>query len=91
MASRELALCYFCGREVEMPFRCSYCNLTFCEEHRLPESHNCINLPDRSWSSYRRVAQVRTQVEEKGSLRRYVAVIGVVIVIALLLYYLLFD
>jgi len=43
-----LALCYICGKEVDLPFRCSYCNLSFCDEHRLPENHNCVNMPSRS-------------------------------------------
>jgi uncharacterized protein YkwD len=37
-----MALCYYCGKELETPLRCPYCNLTFCEEHIAQRDHNCI-------------------------------------------------
>lgn len=37
--------CEQCGKEVLFPFECSYCGKTFCAEHRLPENHQCPNLP----------------------------------------------
>ena len=33
--------CDMCGAETYMPFRCRYCGGYFCEQHRLPEFHNC--------------------------------------------------
>jgi len=39
-----LARCFLCGREVSLPFTCSYCGSAFCESHRLPESHDCPGL-----------------------------------------------
>jgi len=36
--------CAVCGKEVLMPFKCSYCGEYFCAEHRLPEKHNCPGL-----------------------------------------------
>jgi len=39
-----MAKCDYCGKEVYLPFVCKYCGGTFCEEHRLPENHNCIGL-----------------------------------------------
>ena len=42
-----MGICYYCGNEVDLPYRCSYCNLSFCDDHRLPENHNCINQPGR--------------------------------------------
>ena len=36
--------CQKCGKELYMPFVCSYCNQSFCSEHRIPESHNCKDL-----------------------------------------------
>jgi len=44
-----MGICYICGKEVFLPYRCSYCNLTFCDEHRLPEKHQCTGLPKRGW------------------------------------------
>lgn len=37
--------CEYCGKEVLFPFVCSYCGKTFCPEHRLPENHQCSNMP----------------------------------------------
>ena len=42
-----MGICYYCGKEVDLPYRCSYCNLSFCNDHRLPENHNCVNQPGR--------------------------------------------
>ena len=36
-----MALCDKCGKEVALPFKCSYCGGAFCGEHRLPENHDC--------------------------------------------------
>ena len=33
--------CDKCGVETYMPFRCNYCSGYFCEQHRLPEFHDC--------------------------------------------------
>jgi len=40
--------CEYCGKEVMLPYECKFCGRHFCVEHRLPESHNCPNLPPRS-------------------------------------------
>ena len=40
--------CEFCGEEVLLPFECSFCNKHFCNEHRLPENHDCIEAPRRT-------------------------------------------
>ena len=36
--------CQYCGKKVDLPFRCSFCGMYYCEEHRLPENHNCPEL-----------------------------------------------
>jgi Zn-dependent protease len=38
---RETAKCEYCGNDVVLPFKCSYCGGSFCAEHRIPESHEC--------------------------------------------------
>jgi len=40
--------CEHCGKEVLLPFECNYCGKKFCIEHRLPENHECPNLPART-------------------------------------------
>jgi hypothetical protein len=37
-----------------MPFTCQHCGGKFCEEHRLPPNHNCINIG--SWNAKPRPA-----------------------------------
>jgi hypothetical protein len=37
-----LPFCEYCGEEIGyLPFKCKYCNGTFCKKHRLPENHEC--------------------------------------------------
>ena len=36
--------CDFCGKEVYLPFKCQFCEGSFCIDHRLPENHKCKNL-----------------------------------------------
>ncbi len=33
--------CEKCGLDVDLPFRCNYCEHFYCPEHRLPENHEC--------------------------------------------------
>jgi len=87
-------ICYFCGKEIEdIEFRCSYCNLIFCSEHRLPEKHNCVGLRERSWNAFRanqtishigpRYIDPKTGI--KKSTKKYV-VIGIIVTFILLTY-----
>jgi len=37
--------CEYCGElTTRLTYRCSYCNQTLCQSHRLPETHDCPNL-----------------------------------------------
>lgn len=36
--------CVECGKAEYMLFKCHYCGFHYCDEHRLPESHNCPNF-----------------------------------------------
>jgi predicted nucleic acid binding AN1-type Zn finger protein len=38
------APCAVCGKRTYLPFHCEYCNLYFCDQHRLPFSHDCKNI-----------------------------------------------
>ena len=33
---------------IPLPFTCKHCNGLFCDDHRLPEMHNCIGLFDKT-------------------------------------------
>jgi len=52
-------VCHYCGKEVDLGYRCNFCNLVFCEKHRLPEQHNCSHMPDRNWETYRNLKNAR--------------------------------
>ncbi|MFW9771485.1 MAG: AN1-type zinc finger domain-containing protein [Candidatus Thorarchaeota archaeon] len=35
--------CYFCKAIIQnIPYRCKYCGLLFCNKHRIPENHSCL-------------------------------------------------
>lgn len=36
-----MSYCDFCKKRTYLPFTCNYYHGTFCEEHRLPEAHDC--------------------------------------------------
>jgi len=37
-----MAKCYYCDTEIKnLPYRCKFCGMIFCKNHRLPENHNC--------------------------------------------------
>lgn len=36
-----MATCEQCGEKIVGARECSYCEGTFCPEHRLPENHDC--------------------------------------------------
>ena len=56
--------CAYCGKEVSMPFVCPYCGQTFCAEHRLPENHECPNMPKEPfWYQKRKSIEVKTKSE----------------------------
>ncbi|MFX0021211.1 MAG: AN1-type zinc finger domain-containing protein [Candidatus Hermodarchaeota archaeon] len=34
--------CYLCDVEIkDIPYRCKFCGMIFCNKHRLPENHEC--------------------------------------------------
>lgn len=40
--------CAICGKKEQMPFTCTFCKVSFCTTHRLPENHQCLNTPLRT-------------------------------------------
>ncbi|GAD51746.1 rhomboid family serine protease [Halarchaeum acidiphilum MH1-52-1] len=58
-----------------MPYRCRFCGGTFCEEHRLPESHDCPGLD--GWDDPAGVfGPEETGREEKSRVGRAVESVG---------------
>ena len=55
--------CAYCGKEVSMPFVCPYCGQPFCAEHRLPENHECPNMPKEPFT-YQRKSKEEKRIKE---------------------------
>jgi hypothetical protein len=49
-----MSRCDYCGKETALPFTCQHCGGKFCEEHRLPPNHTCVNIA--SWNAKPRPA-----------------------------------
>lgn len=49
-----------------MPFQCSYCKDYFCDNHRLPENHQCLNLPKQPkfWYQKKKLTEKQTLLAE---------------------------
>ncbi|MEM1655381.1 MAG: AN1-type zinc finger domain-containing protein [Nitrososphaerota archaeon] len=58
-----MARCSVCGKEILMPFKCSYCGDYFCAEHRLPEKHYCPGIFAAA-SPYEKERKSRVEIEE---------------------------
>lgn len=41
-----MATCERCGEKIVGTRECSYCEGTYCPEHRLPENHDCSGVKD---------------------------------------------
>ncbi|MFX1393056.1 MAG: AN1-type zinc finger domain-containing protein [Promethearchaeota archaeon] len=43
-----MPICQYCGQEFHyFLFKCKWCDMLYCLEHRLPENHKCIFKPSR--------------------------------------------
>jgi hypothetical protein len=56
--------CEVCGKDMFMPFQCNFCGGYFCDEHRLPENHDCKSAPARTPLGTVQSKQ-RTRIEKK--------------------------
>lgn len=58
--------CQVCDREVALPFRCSYCQGHFCIEHKLPENHQCPDLPkEKFWYQKEKITKEQVSNAER--------------------------
>jgi len=64
--------CKQCGEEVEVPFRCNFCQNYYCSKHRLPEIHECSGAPARvligSSQSRKEMDILRSQKKQPSNL-----------------------
>ncbi len=83
--------CAKCNEEIDFPFRCNYCGDLFCAKHRLPEKHNCINLPQQAPYYLRETNSVSfgknrfnynaAGIKDKKSKKKLVAVLATLLLI----------
>jgi hypothetical protein len=65
--------CQQCDKETFFPFRCNYCGKDYCEEHRLPESHDCVSLPKKQgWYSRQRKDADLSELQKEKRLLSFV-------------------
>ncbi|MDG6219174.1 MAG: CAP domain-containing protein [Candidatus Thermoplasmatota archaeon] len=60
-----MSYCWYCGKEVSLPYTCNYCGGQFCADHKLPPNHNCPNID--AWMRKRPPGGLR-EVYSGGSL-----------------------
>ncbi len=58
--------CDICGAYELLPFKCKYCNGTFCASHRLPESHDC---PGLKMLKQRPIGEVKSAARRKAQIK----------------------
>jgi hypothetical protein len=63
-----MATCDMCGKVIDMPFKCSYCNGVFCEEHHIPEFHHCKSPRDSRFKPPLNLPRKMTRDKERRNL-----------------------
>ena len=63
--------CEACGKQIDLPFRCSYCGELLCAEHRLPESHGCLRLPKEAPEYVRERIPKQRKTNHKENRKHY--------------------
>jgi uncharacterized protein YkwD len=63
--------CEVCGKQTDLPFRCNYCGELLCSEHRLPENHECPNLPNEAPEYIREKIPEQRKTHQKEELKNY--------------------
>jgi predicted nucleic acid binding AN1-type Zn finger protein len=54
--------CNYCLQPTPLPYQCSRCEGWYCQEHRLPEKHNC---PEEKRKTERIIRRIKPKREEK--------------------------
>ncbi|MFC6992715.1 AN1-type zinc finger domain-containing protein [Haladaptatus sp. GCM10025707] len=62
-----MSICEYCTDDDDMPYRCKYCEGTFCSKHRLPENHQCLGVTSTSADSRRFESAFSAAVEKPGT------------------------
>jgi len=67
------SFCYYCLEPVYMPFRCNRCGGYFCEEHRLPEKHDCPGDQEEKEGAAIKKPEEQKEEKEKRIVVRVIA------------------
>lgn len=60
------AFCHYCLDSVYLPYRCHRCGGYFCEEHRLPEKHDCPgDLEEKEGAAVKKPEEPKEEKEKK--------------------------
>ena len=62
------------GRIVLMVGHCKWCDLDFCQEHRIPECHNCHNLTKCKEESFKKneaLNSINCQFKKIDTIKNY--------------------
>jgi len=54
--------CNYCLKPTPLPYQCSRCEEWYCQDHRLPEEHNC---PEGKGKTEKTVECIKSKREEK--------------------------
>lgn len=57
--------CGICGKKEDFPHICAYCGGPFCDEHSLPENHNCYKMSIRNWDARQAYAIAKGNISTK--------------------------
>ncbi|MFB6302841.1 MAG: AN1-type zinc finger domain-containing protein [Haloferacaceae archaeon] len=47
-----MVTCEECGTDLVDGRGCSYCEGTYCQDHRLPEHHDCAGVRSQAWDDW---------------------------------------
>ncbi len=79
---KALNVCQYCGKPTYLPFRCPYCGGIFCEEHRLPEAHNCPSLREKRYVPHYSEVHVDYSTRQKNE-KEFEYVVYAVLLVAI--------
>jgi len=59
------SFCNYCLKQTSLPYRCYRCNGWYCENHRLPEKHNCPGGKGKAEKVVQQIKPKKREIEKK--------------------------
>ena len=67
---KKLTNCYYCNKQIKgYGFKCKLCDKSICNEHRLPETHNCVGIYQNKQNSIYKNNNKNTNENESTQLK----------------------